>query len=154
MGRVNTPLLDEPAKTLLNNGFRTGTSHCFRMRCQVLLLKASGCGSQEVGALTGMSAVSVNAWVKRYGTGGLAGLHTRAGRGRKPLLTKAADETLVLEHVKANRQRIQTAKAEWSKASGKQVGLTTFKSFLKALTADTNASANGARAPRTRPSTG
>ena len=61
---------------------------------------------------------------------------------------------LVLEHVKANRQRIQTAKAEWSKASGKQVGLTTFKSFLKALTADTNASANDARAPRTRPSTG
>ena len=124
------------------------------MRCRVLLLKAGGRGSKEVGALTDMSEVSVNAWVKRYRAGGLAGLHTRAGRGRKPLLTKAADEALVLEHVKANRQRIQTAKAEWSKASGKQVGLTTFKSFLKALTADTNASANDARAPRTRPSTG
>ena len=118
----------------------------------MLLLKAGGRSSKEVGVLTDMNEVSVNAWVKRYRAGGLAGLQTRAGRGRKPLLTKAADEALVLEHVKANRQRIQTAKAEWSKASGKQVGLTTFKSFLKALTADTNASANGARAPRTQPS--
>ena len=123
------------------------------MRCQVILLKADGRGSKEVGALTGMSEVSVNAWVKRYGDEGLAGLRTRAGRGRKPLLTQAADEALVLEHVKANRQRIQTAKAEWSKASGKEVGLSTFKSFLKVLTADTNAFGNGARALQTRPST-
>ena len=146
MGRVNTPLLDTSAKVALEEGFRTGKTHCFRARCQVILLKSTGRGSKEVGQITAMDYQRVNAWVKRYKTEGLAGLQTRPGRGRRPLLCVETDEDSVVAVVKEHRQRIQTAKAAWEQESEKSVGLSTFKSFLKALAADTNASENAARA--------
>ena len=139
MGRVNTPLLDTSAKAALEEGLRTGKTHCFRTRCQVILLKSTGRGSKEVGAITAMDYQSVNGWVKRYKAAGLSGLQTRPGRGRKPLLCPETDGDSVVAVVKEHRQRIQTAKAEWEQESEKSVGLSTFKSFLKALVADTNA---------------
>ena len=150
MGRVNTPLLREADRAGLESGQRTGGTHAFRTRCQVLLLKATGRTSPEVGEITGMSDVSVNAWVKRYNAFGVEGLKTRAGRGRKPLLTAAADKETILQSVKTNRQRIQTAKAAWEQQSGKSVSLSTLKSFLKALTDDTSVSGNAAKGSQTR----
>ena len=103
--------------------------------------------------MVGMSDVSVNAWIKRYNAFGVEGLKTRAGRGRAFfffLLTAASDKGTILRGVKANRQRIQTAKAGWERQSGKSIGLGTLKSFLKALTADTSASENGAEGNQTR----
>lgn len=150
MGRTNTPLLTEATKASLDNGHKTGATHAFRTRCHVILLKATGRTSIEVGAITGMSDVSVNAWVRRYNAFGVEGLKTRPGRGRKPLLTAAADKETVLHCVKTNRQRIQTAKAEWEQQSGKSVSLSTLKSFLKALTVDTSAFENAAKGSPTR----
>lgn len=138
MGRVNTPFLNEAAKPALEHGHKTGLSHCYRTRCQVILLKATGRGSSEVGAITGMSYVSVNAWVKRYKDGGVAGLTTTPGRGRKPLPSPALDKQTVKQSVQAHRQCIQQAKAEWEQQAGKVVFLSVFKSFLKVLTADIN----------------
>jgi len=40
MGRVNTPILSERQRTELENGFTTGKSHSYRMRCQCILLKS------------------------------------------------------------------------------------------------------------------
>ena len=139
MGRVNTPLLSAAAKVALEEGLRTGKAHCFRMRCQVILLKATGRGSKEVGEITAMDYQSVNGWVKRYKADGLAGLQTKPGRGRKPLLCPEVDQESVVAVVKEHRQRIQTAKAEWEQESKKSVSLSTFKSFLKVLAADINA---------------
>lgn len=56
----------------------------------------------------------------------------------KRILNKETDKESILKSVKANRQRIQTAKAEWEKESGRSVSLSTLKVFLKALTDDTN----------------
>ena len=102
--------------------------------------------------MVGMSDVSVNAWIKRYNAFGVEGLKTRAGRGRDFFffLTAASDKETILRGVKANRQRIQTAKAGWEQQSGKSIGLGTLKSFLKAPTADTSASENGAEGNQTR----
>ncbi len=138
MGRVNTPILSESAKLALEHDFKTSQIHSYRMRCQVILLKSTGRKSQEVGEITGMTYVSVNAWVKRYKDFGIEGLQTQPGRGRKPILDKETDKESILKSVKANRQRIQTAKAEWEKESGRSVSLSTLKVFLKALTDDTN----------------
>ena len=146
MGRVNTPLLSESDKVALTEGLRTGKAHCFRTRCQVILLKATGRGSKEVGEITAMDYQSVNGWVKRYKADGLAGLQTKPGRGRKPLLCPEVDQESVVAVVKEHRQRIQTAKAEWEQESEKSVSLSTFKSFLKVLAADINASENAAKA--------
>lgn len=138
MGRVNTPILSESAKLALEHDFKTSQIHCYRMRCQVILLKSAGRKSEEVGEITGMTYVSVNAWVKRYKDFGIEGLQTQPGRGRKRILDKESDKESILKSVKANRQRIQTAKAEWEKESGRSVSLSTLKVFLKALTDDTD----------------
>ena len=138
MGRVNTPLISETAKAALEQGLRTGKSHTFRTRCQVLLLKSTGRNSKEVGEITGMTYVSVNSWIKRYKDFGIEGLQTQPGRGPKPKLNIETDKASILESVKAHRQRIQTAKAEWEQKSSKSVSLSTFKSFLKDLTDDIN----------------
>lgn len=42
MGRVNTLILTTEQQKALENGFKHGASHCFRMRCQSVLLKADG----------------------------------------------------------------------------------------------------------------
>lgn len=136
MGRVNTPMLSKSAKIALENDFKTSQIHCYRMRCQVILLKSTGCKSKEVGEITGMTYVSVNAWVKRYNYFGIEGLMNKSGQGRKPILNKETDKESILQSVKAHRQRIQTAKAEWEEKSGKSVSISTLKLFLKALTDD------------------
>ena len=109
MGRASAPLVTEADRAGLASGQRTGATHAFRTRCHVLLLKATGRKSIEVGEMVGMSDVSVNAWIKRYNAFGVEGLKTRAGRGRAFfffLLTAASDKGTILRGVKANRQRI------------------------------------------------
>lgn len=138
MGRVNTPALTATQRQALEKGLREGSSHCFRQRCQSILLKSEGRTSKEVGSITGLCAVSINSWVRRYQSEGLSGLATKPGRGRKAVLSLEADKTSILAAIKANRQRMRTAKAEWESKSGKQVSDSTFKIFLKALADDIN----------------
>jgi transposase len=154
MGRVNTPKLSEEAKSALEICYKTGKSHAFRTRCHLILLKAEGRDSKSVGAIVKMCAMSVNTWLFRYKTEGIPGLITKPGRGRKPLLNKETDETDVLEAVKANRQRVDMAKAEWESAqSGRTVSRDTFRRFLKALAESTNEYASDVSANRTKNST-
>jgi transposase len=108
------------------------------MRCQSVLFKSEGRESKEVGLLTGMCAVSVNKRLKRYKEEGLSGLATKAGRGRKCIISETEDMAAVLSAIKANRQRMRTAKAQWEAESGKKVCDTTFKAFLKSLADDIN----------------
>lgn len=136
MSRVNTPLLSEATKSALEEGARTGRTPCFRTRCEVILLKAMGLTSEEVAKFTAMTYVSVNAWTKRYKEEGIDGLKTKPGRGRKAVLDVVVDKESVLQAIKANRQRIETAKAEWEQEANKSVSLSTFKTFLKVLTDD------------------
>jgi transposase len=139
MGRVNTPILTSSQRKELELEFKRDKRHCFRMRCQSILLKSEGRTSKEVGAITGMSNVSVNSWVKRYKSEGISGLYTQPGRGRKAILNELEDKASILESIKSNRQRMRTAKAEWEAKSGKRVSDSTFKAFLKSLADDINA---------------
>ncbi len=138
MGRVNTPILDSEAKNALEKGFKTGKKHAFRVRCQLVLLKSENRKSKEVAKIVKMCEMSVNNWLVRYAAEGVDGLNTKSGRGRKPLINKVTDEFSVLEAIKANRQRLQTAKAEWEIQSGKSVSRDTLRRFLKDLADDIN----------------
>jgi transposase len=86
-----------------------------------------------------MCAISVNNWVSRYNRDGIAGLQTQSGRGRKPILSQVEDKAGILSAIKANRQRMRTAKAQWEAESGKKVCDTTFKAFLFFFSDDINA---------------
>ena len=108
------------------------------MRCRSILLKSEGRTSKEVAAMTEMCEMSVNNWLARYRQDGISGLQTKAGRGRKPVISEKEDKEAILSAIKANRQRMRTAKAEWEAASGKKVCANTFKAFLKSLADDIN----------------
>lgn len=141
MGRKNTPVLSETQRAELTKGLKTGKSHAFRCRCQVILLKAEGRGSKDVGEIVDMCHVSVNSWLKRYKQQGIEGLLTKPGRGRKPSIRQEEDREAILEAVKANRQRISLAKAEWEAQRPEgdtPVGRDALRRFLKALAADTS----------------
>ncbi|KAA6345217.1 hypothetical protein EZS27_007193 [termite gut metagenome] len=138
MGRVNTPRLTSGQRQALNSGFKTGSSHCFRMRCQAILLKADGLSSQKAGRITCMSQVSVNSWLRRFNSEGILGLQTKVGKGRKPIIVESQDKASIWAAIKSSRQRLQTAKAEWEAQSGKKVSRATFRNFLKSLAEDIN----------------
>ncbi|QQS27520.1 MAG: helix-turn-helix domain-containing protein [Sphingobacteriales bacterium] len=93
MGRVNTPILSETGRKELETLFKKSDNHSLRKRCQTILLKAEGRHSKDVGSIVGMCHVSVNSWLKRYKSDGIAGLYIKPGRGKKPLIDKKSDET-------------------------------------------------------------
>lgn len=138
MGRVNTPILSAEAKNELEQGFKTGTSHAFRSRCQLVLLKSEHRKSRDVAKIVKMCEMSVNNWLFRYKTEGIEGLRTKKGRGRKPILNKEEDGSDVLEIIKVNRQRLQSAKAEFEAKKDKKMSRETLRRFLKALAEDIN----------------
>ena len=139
MGRINTPIITISRRQELEEWLRQGPSHCIRMRCHSILLKSEGRKSKEFSLITGMCAVSINNWIKRYNEEGLTGLQTKSGRGRKPVISHAEDSEAILSAIKSNRQRMRTAKAQWEAESGKKVCDSTFKAFLKSLADDINA---------------
>mgnify|MGYP002748334397 CR=1 FL=1 len=119
MGKIKKLKLTPEQYAELENGFRNGTSHCFRMRCRAVLLKGKGLSSAKAGEQTEMSFVSVNAWVKRFLTEGIDGLQTRPGRGRKPIMD-CSDEQAVRLAIEQDRQSVSRAKEAWQQATGKR----------------------------------
>lgn len=133
MSRKNTPNIIETEREALENLYKTSNNHSLRVRCKTILLKADNRTSEDVGKIVGMSATSVNSWLKRYVAQGITGLYIKEGRGRKPIIDKIVDECAIKILVKKHRQRVETAKAEWEISSGKTASLSTFKRFLKSL---------------------
>ncbi|GAB4045409.1 helix-turn-helix domain-containing protein [Spirosoma jeollabukense] len=140
MGKRRTIDLTPLDRQTLEDAFRTGSSHAFRQRCQIVLLKSEGRSSKEVAGIVKHHYVSVNTWLTRYQQSGLDGLLTKPGRGRKPLLNKETDATLVRKVVQNERQRLNQAKVEWEAQTGRTMSLKTLQRFLKNLTAVTDAS--------------
>ena len=104
MAKIKTISLTDESRLQLEDGFRNGESHCFRMRCRAILLKSQGLPSKEVGRQTEMTHISVNSWVKRFEAEGISGLKTRPGRGRKPIMD-CSDEEAVRAAIEKDRQR-------------------------------------------------
>jgi transposase len=127
--------LTESERNELKYGFRSGESHCFRMRCRATLLKSEGLSSARVGEQTEMTAQSVNGWVKRFESAGIKGLRTRPGQGRKPVMD-CSDGEAVRKAIESDRQSVRAAKEAWQKASGKEASELTFRRFLSALAQD------------------
>ena len=63
-------------------------------RLRTITLAKRGDTAPEIATGTGFSRRVVQTWVARYNAEGLAGLETKAGRGRKPPLTPAQAERL------------------------------------------------------------
>ncbi|MGP1576813.1 MAG: hypothetical protein ACTTH7_04895 [Treponema sp.] len=57
MGKIKKLELTPKQYAQLENGFRNGESHCFRMRCRAVLLKGKGLSSVKAGEQTEMSFI-------------------------------------------------------------------------------------------------
>ena len=127
--------LSEAQRKELEKGYRKGTSHCYRMRCLAVLLRAGDMTLEAVGGRTEMGLKAVSRWVVRYKAEGIKGLETRPGRGRKPIMD-CSDEEVVRRAVEQDRQSVNKAREAWQRASGKEASESTFKRFLSALAQD------------------
>ena len=87
-----------------------------------------------------MHEASVNHWLDRYEAEDIAGLLTKAGRGRKPLLDDQRDIAVVREVIAEERQRLTQAKELLEQRLDKTLSGKTLKRFLKKITVATNAS--------------
>ncbi|WP_017143167.1 helix-turn-helix domain-containing protein [Bacteroides finegoldii] len=124
--------MTEAQRLELEKGFRAGKSHTYRMPCRAILLKSQDLKSEDVGSQTEMTLVSVNAWVKRFESEGIAGLETRPERGRKPIMDCLDKEAVR----KAIEQSVKKAKESWQQVSGKEASESMFRAFLSALARD------------------
>jgi transposase len=137
MGKTKLIELTAVQRAELENGYRNGQTHSFRQRCLMVLLKSEKRTSREVVGILGGCEMTVNNWFARYEKEGIAGLQTRAGRGRKAIL-QATDLESVKRAVKQSRQRISQARAELQESLGKEFSHSSLKRFLKKTLVATN----------------
>ena len=133
MGRPAKKLtLSKSQRSELEKGYREGKSHAVRQQRS----------SAEVAEILGCCEVVINTWMKRYESEGLAGLKTKAGRGRKAILHETEDLAQVRKAVQANRQRLSLAKADLEEALDKQLSTRTLERYVKKMLGVINASEN------------
>lgn len=137
MGKTKVIELTKEQREELEKGYREGTTHSFRQRCQMILLKSEKRTSLEVVNILGSCEMTVNNWLKRYEQCGTEGLQTKPGRGRKSIL-RTEDLEQVKRQVKASRQKISVAQAELETSLGKSFSRSTLKRYLKKTVAATN----------------
>ena len=137
----------------MEKGYREGTSHTFRLRCQIILLKLEGRTSVEIAEILGCYEMAVNNWLKRFEDEGIEGLRTKPGRGRKPILDAGKDLQPVKQAVQRSRQRISLAKAELETELGKAFYTKTLQRYIKNMVAAINASESVPARSRARKST-
>jgi transposase len=153
MGKIKTVELSSAQRAALEKGYRAGSSHAFRLRCQMILLKSERRTAAEIADLLGCCEVVVNNWLKRYESEGIEGLRTKPGRGRKPLLDAEKDLPSVKAAVAASRQRISVARAALEAELGKTFSTKTLGRYIKNMVLAINESESVPLRSRARKST-
>lgn len=150
MGKTKVIALSAEQRSALEKGYRTGKSHAFRIRCQMVLLKSEKRSSVEVADVLGCCEIVVNNWLHRYEEAGIEGLKTRPGRGRKPKLS--TQNPVHLQTVKAeialHPQSVKTVIARLEEELDLAMHPETLKRFLKKLVIVSAASARASNQGR------
>ena len=126
MGRVLNISLTESQKQELEIGYKTGTSHAFRQRCRMILLKSQGRKTKDICELVEINSQNqVNTWIKRYKSSysalGIGVLKNAEGQGRKTIFDAAAQteriKAVVLHSARSPKIRQQGVAKVGTKAS-------------------------------------
>ena len=142
MGKKKIVKLSAEQQAELEKGYRSGKSHAFRQRCQMILLKSENRTSKEVADILGCCEVVINNWQERFEMEGIKGLETRPGRGRPPILSSQNHEHLrrVKEEIKKHPNSVKTVIAKLEEEMNLAMHPETLKRFLKKTVADSVAS--------------
>jgi transposase len=142
-GRIRLIQLSETQRAALEKSFKTGKRAVFRQRCHFVLLSDQGYGVKEIAQVYQTTRQLVGRWLDRYEAAGIEGLHTRKGRGEKPILR--VDNTEQVERVKAlvaeHAQDLKPVLTTLEEELGRSLSKRTLQRFLKSLTTPGNASA-------------
>lgn len=135
MGKKKRVQLSDEQRTELEKGYRSGKSHAFRQRCQMILLKSENRSSLEVAGIMGCCEVVVNTWQKRFETASIDGLFTRPGRGRPPILSQQNPEHIrkVREEIKQHPNSVKSVVARLEEDLDLAMHPETLKRFLKKM---------------------
>ena len=133
MGNTKVIELSVEQRAELEKGYRTGKSHCFRVRCQMVLLKSEKRISVEIAEVLGCCEMVANNWLVRYEKEGIKGLATRAGRGRPPILSQQnpAHVQKVAAEIKKHPNSVKTVVAVLEEDLDLLMHPETLKRFLK-----------------------
>ena len=154
MGKKKIVSLSAEQRAELEKGYRKGKNHTFRVRCQMILLKAENRTSLKVAEFLGVCEVVVNNWQKRFEAEGIKGLETRAGRGRPPILSQQNAEHLqkVKDEIKKHPNSVKTVVGILEDDLDLKLHPETLKRFLKKMVIASVAQERGSRVGRWMPS--
>ena len=147
MGKTKVIELNDEQRSELEKGYRTGKSHTFRLRCQMVLLKSEKRTSVEVAEVLGCCEMAVNNWLARYLSEGVKGLATRAGRGQPPILSSQNPVHLakIKAEIKRHPNSVKTVVAHLEKDLALSLHPETLKRFLKKMVIDSVAPERGSK---------
>ncbi len=145
MGKTKVIEMNDEQRSELEKGYRTGKSHTFRLRCQMVLLKSEKRTSVEVAEVLGCCEMAVNNWLARYLSEGVKGLATRAGRGRPPILSSQNPVHLakVKAEIKRHPNSVKTVVARLEEELDLAMHPETLRRFLKKTSIGSAAPAPG-----------
>jgi len=133
VGKIKVVELTPQDRQALAHCYRSNGSSAVRQRAQIILLKNKGRLAEDIAQIVGCSTATVHNWIARYLANGIGGLHTRPGRGRKPIFQTDLDRETLLGYVQDHRQSLAQAKAAYEAGGGKQASESTLRNFLKVL---------------------
>jgi transposase len=132
--------LNKPEIEFLENGFKTGKSHTYRIRCKAILLSYEKWECSAIADFFDVHLITVYNWLDRWQNGGIENMKDKAGRGRKPILDLSKEN-----HVQMVTQAIEDSPSNIKKALSKieleldvSMSKKTLTRFLKNLSADGN----------------
>lgn len=125
------------AKQCLEHLYKTDSNHSFRQRCKMVLLNSEGYTAKDIAMILSSNMASVYNWLNRYNIDGIAGLRTKPGQGRKPILEEE-HLSIVRAAVEQERQRLSQARQIIEENIGKKMSNETLTRFLKVITAVTS----------------
>lgn len=136
----------------LQEGYRHGTSHDFRLRCHCILLSYQGKSVPELMDLLQVSYQSVYKWFNRWEAEGITGLKIRPGRGRKRKLDidNTEHQQVVKAALKKENRSAKQLRQEIESKIGQPISDSTMRNFLKDLVTDTDASDSASNRSRTQ----
>ena len=116
-------------RTELQKGYCNGPTYSFRQRCLMILMKCEKRTSLEIAGIFGSCAITVDYWLARYQSAGIAGLQGRPGTEYQSII-QAAELESVKAAVKRSRQRMAAARAKLEMSQDKKFSKSSLKRNL------------------------
>lgn len=117
----------------LENGYKNGEKHHFRVRCQAILLSNEGISAAEISNRLKKDKDTIYSLLNRYGADGINGLHNRPGQGKKATLANlsAEDEKTLKDAVDNEPQNLNKVSGYLSQKFGVSVSKWMLIQYLK-----------------------